>query len=289
MATAIAPEEVLTSNQLTSQWTEAWWQRWQTAQTLVTESATNTVNTLTQAGETAKTTLLTATDQAIAKISDAATRAVTTIHATADRETQSLTDTAQQATTAVIETTDRAKVSITEITQMSLQAVERVNSATAQQIHRLTEATDQATIALNNRWQSAGMRGTMIDVAQDAIANSVQTWLDAHPIIGWFIIHPLILIATILLLIWLSWGLFRAIAQLSERLWIGLLRAPFQLLGLCWQLATRLLQRSNSEPQPALPDEPNKQEKLATLLARLEDMRREQDELLKEVQMMLKD
>lgn len=66
------------------------------------------------------------------------------------------------------------------------------------------------------------------DSIQNAVAAIVQGWLDDHPVLGWCVTHPLWAIASLLLFLFLTWGLLRAVARLVETLWIALLRAPIR-------------------------------------------------------------
>lgn len=116
----------------------------------------------------------------------------------------------------------------------------------------------------------------------------VQTWLTHHPYIQWAIAHPFWSIALLLIALWLLWGLFGAIARLTEQFWIHLLQVPFRLVQ--WVVET-LSRRVQGLPfwLPGPPPPCDRQEKLKELLHRLETMRQEQDRLLEEVKALLLD
>jgi hypothetical protein len=148
---------------------------------------------------------------------------------------------------------------------------------------------------------------------QNAISAMVQDWLSHHPVLGWGMTHPLWAIAALLLILFLAWGLLGAIARLMETLWIELLRTPLKLSR--WGVARlrNLLRHSTNEPPSILnvshthPLHPKKlhapvlgldksvldaqrnhqQPQLSEVVARLEQLQREQIKLLQDVRVML--
>ena len=70
---------------------------------------------------------------------------------------------------------------------------------------------------------------------QGAVGEMIQDWLMGHPILGWGVAHPLWALGVIVALLFMSGGLLRAIAQLTEQLWIDLLRLPMRVVR--WGLA----------------------------------------------------
>jgi hypothetical protein len=148
---------------------------------------------------------------------------------------------------------------------------------------------------------------------QNAIAAMVQEWLSHHPVLTWCVIHPVWSLSLLLLFIFSAWGLLGAIAQLVRTLWIELLRAPLRLGR--W-LGVRLLnlfrhprdgnpqisdafdtQTLRSEEthsplsklnEPELANRNNGQPfQLSEIVARLEQLQREQAQLLQEVRAIL--
>ncbi len=70
---------------------------------------------------------------------------------------------------------------------------------------------------------------------QGAVGDMMQDWLMGHPILGWGVMHPLWALGVIVALFFMSGGLLRAIAQLTEQLWIDLLQLPMRVVR--WGLA----------------------------------------------------
>jgi type VI protein secretion system component VasK len=119
-----------------------------------------------------------------------------------------------------------------------------------------------------------------------SLTQPIQDWLLAHPYGNWLLTHPLWAIGLVLIALLLLSGLFGAIAQLTQTLWIILLRSPLLLVG--WVvLGIVQLVKVPFKPKGALPAAETKQQRLAEILDRLEALKREQDELLQEVKQIL--
>jgi hypothetical protein len=126
----------------------------------------------------------------------------------------------------------------------------------------------------------------------DSLLTPVQDWLSQYPLFLWLATHPLWLLAVILLVLFLLSGLLRVIAGLTEKLWLALLMFPVTLVRWLWQGMTFLISRpfaSKSVTQSGFVNPPtlDTPDRLTEALNRLETLRQEQDELLKEVKVLL--
>jgi hypothetical protein len=140
---------------------------------------------------------------------------------------------------------------------------------------------------------------------QGAVAAMIQNWLAGHPILNWGLAHPVWTLIGLAVLLLLSGGLLRAIAQMTEQLWIRLLQLPMRLGQ--W-LLTQLLQRFrpplhasvSADPEPieilragfniaSIQDihESFDSEQLYNILVRLEHLQQEQTLLLKDIKKLL--
>ncbi len=118
----------------------------------------------------------------------------------------------------------------------------------------------------------------------DSVTAPFQDWLNQYPVLLWLAGHPLWLLGTIVLTLFLLAGLLRAVASLTEKLWLTLLRFPILLFQWLWQGTFFLLSRPFAPKSPiAQAALPSSSDRLAELLDRLEALRKEQDELLQEV------
>jgi len=124
------------------------------------------------------------------------------------------------------------------------------------------------------------------DAPQQALSAVIQTWMEEHPIAAWLIVHPLLSVGLLLVAIILLRGLLGAIAQLTERIWMAILRFPMKLASWLFTSTAQLFIRSTSDTQTPV-EQPTQQERLIAILARLEAIQQEQDQLLKEVREVL--
>lgn len=121
----------------------------------------------------------------------------------------------------------------------------------------------------------------------DSLTAPLQDWLSQHPLLQWFVSHPLWLLIAMLAALFLLSGLLRAIAGLTEKLWLALLRLPFILFQTVWRSSLFLLLRPFEKPTVASLTASPAPDRLTEILNRLEALRQEQDELLQEVRSLL--
>ncbi|HEY9640517.1 MAG TPA: hypothetical protein V6C57_08535 [Coleofasciculaceae cyanobacterium] len=127
----------------------------------------------------------------------------------------------------------------------------------------------------------------IIDRLLDSITAPLRDWLNAHPAGYWLVSHPLWSVGLLLISLLLLSGLLGAIAQLTQKLWIGILQAPWTLTRWIFTTVFHLL-KSLLRWQGSVEPEPNRhQERLTEILTRLEVLKQEQDELLQEVKAIL--
>ena len=124
----------------------------------------------------------------------------------------------------------------------------------------------------------------------ESLTQPVQDWLLAHPFGNWLLSHPLWAIGLVLIALLLLSGLFGAIAQLTQKLWIVLLRSPVVLIG--WLVAGIVLLvkapfSASFNAKKQLPAAETQQQRLAEILDRLDDLKQEQDNLLQEAKQIL--
>ncbi|GAB4378872.1 MAG: hypothetical protein Kow00121_31660 [Elainellaceae cyanobacterium] len=133
---------------------------------------------------------------------------------------------------------------------------------------------------------SSGLSKQLID----PIISPLRDWLVSHPVWYWLFGHPLWLLGLVVLVLFLFAGLMGAIARLTEAVWLAVLQAPVRLLQWIFMGTLQLLklpfslQNSTVKAEAPPVQSSNQQERLTTLLSRLEALRQEQDELMKEVQ-----
>ena len=121
------------------------------------------------------------------------------------------------------------------------------------------------------------------DGLQSALFKPIQSWLLEHPMVAWLVLHPLWSLALVGLAILLFAGLWSAVARLTEGFWLTLVRLPFQLVTWLFTTTTGLLVQRWAK---ATPQEPTS-DRLGEIVARLESLQTEQEDLLQEMRQLL--
>jgi hypothetical protein len=156
------------------------------------------------------------------------------------------------------------------------------NDASQQAIDTLTETSNATNISfpsLKNINPKQFGNAILAGIGRE-IDLRIQSWLDAHPVVAWAIAHPLITLAIAVLIIFIFWGLLRAIARLFDELWLRILRSPLWLGQLVWNGGKSLTARAMVKPNNTALHQQRKTE----ILTRLETLRLEQNQLLQELE-----
>jgi hypothetical protein len=110
-----------------------------------------------------------------------------------------------------------------------------------------------------------------------------QRWLMDYPFLSWGMTHPIWTIVGVAFLFFLSSGLLRAIALLTEQLWIRLLQWPLRVGQ--WILSP-FLKGFGLRPQGA-EESLVPEQQLYEIMVRLEHLQQEQTLLLKDIKTLL--
>lgn len=124
-----------------------------------------------------------------------------------------------------------------------------------------------------------------IDRSVGAVFNQ---WLVAHPYLAWAIAHPLPSLGLLLLAIFSFRGLFQAIARGIDRVWLFLLTTPFRLLQpillrIWGYIYSRFGQNTSSQDLAISTTADLETERIASVVARLQQIGQEQAVLLQEL------
>jgi hypothetical protein len=119
---------------------------------------------------------------------------------------------------------------------------------------------------------------------QNTVVASVQDWLAEHPLVAWIVHHPIASLILAGVLVVVFWGLIRAIAQLTEHLWLSILQVPLKLSLWFWAGFRRLLPGTKRNPErPSVGAEgASTQTQLIEILTRMEVLYQEQSQLMKD-------
>lgn len=200
-----------------------------------------------------------------------------------------LQGTTQQTKELLSTTTDKVVNTITIATD---KAVDTINATAKNSLEQTLQKADQVSNFTSNAMQTA-------------ISNSVNEWLEAHPVVFrlvqfmiWGTNHPVWGLVILLFMIAIAWSLIKAISRLIETAWLTLLKAPFKLSQALFGVSAKSLGKfgglvskqltvaGNSNPvlQPSSEViHQNKQQRLAEVSTRLEAIQKEQSKLLQEI------
>jgi hypothetical protein len=126
----------------------------------------------------------------------------------------------------------------------------------------------------------------VIDSLFQRSTTALQVWSSQHPIAGWFLLHPLVSLVTLVLSISLIWTLMALLGQLLQQTWLTILKAPLVVLLWTGRQMMRWMQDAIARPKSppvALPEG----DRVTDILSRLEHIRQEQDDLMQELKALL--
>ena len=125
----------------------------------------------------------------------------------------------------------------------------------------------------------------IVDRFNHSFSSSVAIWLNNHPLIAWAVNHPFITLTASLIVAVLTIRLmvtvYRAIANTIDRMWLGILRSPFIFLKLVFGFKTKKVDGVNSIVTNY--EVTNDSEKLALIMARLDTIQQQQEQIIKEL------
>lgn len=206
----------------------------------------------------------------VSDLNEATTKIKASVLEATNGAVKTLTEASDRAASVVKETTDQATGALNDATNIS---VHRINDATTS----IAEAADKTKLALDATLQKAEqLSGAIANSVQEVISTSVQMWMIEHPAISWIVMHPLLSIILISFMILVFWSLLNTSIKFAQQIFLLILKAPFIRVFNFLQSAKGKLS-NNSDMQERLPN----------ILNRLEELRYEQDTLMREMNAIL--
>lgn len=175
------------------------------------------------------------------------------------------------------------------VTEKALDAQQQWNGVVERVSNGVSTLTGQATHAIANTAahtkSSASQLGTTFTTGpRHAVETLIQQWMQEHPLLAWFLTHPLITLGVLLVALVVLRRLLGVTVQLTETLLLTILRSPWLLGRWLVSVATGFFNR----PVTMLVEsQVSQQQRLAALLERLEAIKQEQDALIQEVRALL--
>jgi hypothetical protein len=111
-----------------------------------------------------------------------------------------------------------------------------------------------------------------------ALPNPLQPWLSEHPLLAWFLGHPLGLFGAVALGLIVLVGIGSTLARLAETLGVQIVRFPVALGGWMVTALTQPLRRQWKTRHPV-----DSEDRLDAILDRLDALHQEQEALLGEL------
>ena len=146
------------------------------------------------------------------------------------------------------------------------------------------ESTEQARTSLEDTMQQTGELGHFITEAIQL--SSIQEWSAVHPFGIWILTHPLYTLSLIILCVLLFGGLLRLINRLTEQVWLFVLRFPVNLIR--W-ICRGFFRAFKGGAKLDYDSEETHIKKQIDILKRLDEIKREESELIQQLQTLLTD
>ncbi len=233
----------------------------------------------------------------LTNVSENTNKAVRAVTGTAEEAKDAIAQTTNQAVNTVSETTNKAVGTVFEVTEKTKdslatstsKAINTVTEATNQAVRNITDATENAKTSLEDSIQKAEkLRFSFTEGIEAAISSFINNWFKDHPIVFWIMSHPIQDLVILLLVIFLFWGLLKAIANLVEKTWISVLIAPFKLLQSFLGLGSKSLGNVMVSGLVTVPsnqtlNQGDRKEDMANIINQLNALKQQQDKLLQEL------
>ena len=114
-----------------------------------------------------------------------------------------------------------------------------------------------------------------------------EAWASIYPFFHWVLDHPFGSVLAGFIGLYLVWGLLRGLVQLTENLWVRLLRSPLWLMQQLWQLTGRKLPKVTGANSRS-PIQETDRDRLQALVLQLEAATQAQQELIHQAKELLK-
>lgn len=167
--------------------------------------------------------------------------------------------------------------------------------------NNLSEASDRAITTTIT--QTAQITDNVNNITTKALENAIdftiKNWLNQHPVLFWLVTHPIWTLIIFLFVIFLIFGLFEAVTTLIKSLWLFIFKMPEKLVRKTANLTIITFQNIGNQifwPQNShqnklkltkIGNKSDRQQRIAEILDRLEQLKQEQNRLLTEIAEML--
>ncbi len=211
-------------------------------------------------------------------------------------------DNVTQVSDRLADLTVRAVDQVTDLfTSKTQKAVETMTTATGDSVKSMTDAYQGVNQAI------AQTKNTVTDAMQSALAASVSDWLQTHPMASrvvqmflWAVNHPIWSLIILVFAIAVILIIIKAIGRLIELVSLSILRVPLKLMqaflkvsfisfGQIGSLASKQLfgNKITNNILPPSTTARTESQRLAEIYTRLEALQQEQNQLLREISVLM--
>lgn len=267
-------------------------QSWQNTKNFVTETKGKTVNTLTEV-----------TDKSLNSFSE-----------TAEKTSQYLTETFQGTTNTVSDSTGKV---IHKITETATHTKDAFITNTSSVIDNINQVKNHGVDSITTTAKQAGnLTNSVSSAIENAINNflnhqwdAITTWIDNHPTISWVIKlltlgvnHPVITALMIFLGIYIIWKIFQLFSKILDQGLLFTLKTPLKLIYAMFSFVFKNISKLLFSGLKIRKSEDNSlilknaiadnisldtKQEITKLLTRLEAVRKEENEILKNLTALL--
>lgn len=146
-----------------------------------------------------------------------------------------------------------------------------IRTKTASLLHHVTEKTT----SIDNYF---------FDSISNSVSSSWHNWLLQHPVISWLVNHPLIALIsgllTLILMVRLLATIYRAIANMMDRMWLWILRSPWLLLKFLFGWSPKSTKATTTITNYEVTNNP---EQLQEIMARLDQIQQQQEQIIQDL------
>ncbi len=157
---------------------------------------------------------------------------------------------------------------------LSDSVADKLNPLKSKMSSLLHQATEKTTSIDNYLVNSVG----------NSINSSWHNWLIQHPFLSWLFNHPLIAfvgsVLTLVLTIRLLVTVYRAIANMIDRMWLWILRSPWLLLKLLFGWEAKSVTADTRITNYEVTNNP---EQLQEIMVRLEQIQQQQEQIIRDL------
>jgi hypothetical protein len=152
-----------------------------------------------------------------------------------------------------------------------------------------TEVTENAKTSLEASIKKAeNLRFSLTDSIEAGLTSFVNNWFNDHPILFWILNHPIYDLGILLVVIFLFWGLLKAIGRLVEKAWIFVIIAPFKLIQSFLGIGSKSLGNVMTSGLVTVPsnqtlNQGDRKQDAANIINQLNALKQHQEKLLQEL------